>query len=267
MALLPAAPKDDLLAAINTANPNLPVVITADNLYFGNPRLDIDGVTAVLPTTAMLGREYRGYVDFRYKRINLSKVYDIRPALHAVGANTLHGMLDVVNRFLGLNLTANDVVDTNIANVGAGEQVNINVDALSTSLGYEGGFVIQYFRIRPYMDKVVASVELGVLNHLVDPTLAKKDLDMQMWNIDFSNSLSALKVTTSNYWASVAAVQALMAEEFGYADFPAPAVKGVSDYATKDYPGANTNFQRVAVQKNVVGSTYQGNALFHYNLT
>lgn len=266
MSLLPAAPKDDLLAAINTANPNLPVVITTDNLYFGNPRLDTDGVTTVLPTTAMLGRQYRGYVDFRYKRINLSKVYDTRPQLHAVGASTLHGMLDVVNRFLGLNLTTHDVVNVNVADVAAGEQVNIYVITQPNSLGYEGSMVIQFFRIRPFMDHVIPTPELGVLSHFADPSIAKKDLDMQMWNVDFSNSVSALRVTGSHYWVSVAAVQALMAEEFGYSDWPAPQVQGVTDYATKDYPGANTKFQRVTVQKQVVGSTYQGNALFHYNL-
>jgi hypothetical protein len=265
MALLAAAPQDDLLALINAANPNLPVPVSADNLYFGNARLDSDGVTAVLPTTAMLGREYRGYVDFRYKRINLSKVYDTRPQLTAVGGKTLYDMLDVVNRFLGLNLTTQDVLNTSVADVGSGEQVNINVQTVPGSYGYEGAMVIQFFRIRPFMNHVVVNAELSVLNHLVDATIAKKDLDMQMWNVDFSNSVSVLAVQ-NNFWKSVAAVQALMAEEFGYADWPAPAVHGVTDYATKDYPGANLNFQRVAVQKNVVGSTYQGNALFHYNL-
>jgi len=266
MSFLPAAPKDDLLAAINAANPNLPVPMSADHLYFGHARLDADGVTAVVPTTAMLGGKYRGYVDFRYKRINLSKVFDTRPQLHAVGASTLHGMLDVVNRFLGLNLTPDDVIDTNVATVGSGEQVNINIQALASSLGYEGSMVVQFFRIRPFMNHVITNAELAVMNHFADATIAKKDLDMQMWNVDFSNSVAALKVTTGNYWASVPAVQALMAEEFGYTDWPAPQVKGVTDYATKDYPGANTKFQRVAVQKQVVGSTYQGNALFHYNL-
>jgi hypothetical protein len=266
MSFLPAAPTDDLLAAINSANPSLPVPVSAKNLYFGNPRLDSDGVTAILPTTAMLGDVYRGYVDFRYKRINLSKVFDTRPQLHAVGGSTLHAMLDVINRFLGLNFTTQDVVDVDVADVGSGEQVNIQIDAQPNSYGYEGTMVVRFFRIRPYMDHVVPNVELAVLNHKADPTIAKKDLDMQMWNIDFSNSLSTLKVTSGNYWANVPAVQALMAEEFGYTDWPAPAVKGVTDYATKDYPGANTKFQRVAVQKNVVGSTYQGNALFHYNL-
>lgn len=266
MALLPAAPQDDLLALINAANPNLPVVITADNLYFGNPRLDTDGVTSILPSTAMLGKEYRGYVDFRYKRIDLSKAYDTRPQLHTVGASTLYEMLDVVNQFLGLNLTTRDVVDTNVASVGAGEQVNINVQTQPGSFGYVGAMVIQFFRLRPEMINVVKITSLPVLNHLVDATVAKKDLDMQMWNVDFSLSTAALKINTSEYWANVSAVQQLMADEFGYTDWPAPQVRGVADYATKDYPGANTKFQRVSVQKNVVGSTYQGNALFHYNL-
>jgi hypothetical protein len=266
MSLLPATPQQTLLSLINAANPSLPLPVTADNLYFGNPRLLSDGITSVVPATGVLATPYKGYVDFQYRRTNLSTAYDTKPILQTVGASTLYGMLDVVNQFLGLNLTQNDVVDTNVATVGAGEQVNINVATLPSSLAYTGSFTITFIRLRPQMSAVIKTVELPVLTHLVNPANNKKDLDMLMWNIDFSNSVSALKVT-NNYWTSVAAVQALMAEEFGFTDWPAPQVGGVTDYATSAYPGANTKYQRVAVQKNATGVGYQGNALFHYNLT
>jgi hypothetical protein len=265
MSILAGTSREVLLSLIN-GNNVLPVEITQDKIYFGMPRLDADGVTTVLPSTAMLGREYRGYVDFRYRRIDLSKAFDVRPEMHTVGSDTLHGMLDVVNQFLGLNLTPEDVVDANVAYVTGGEQVNINVSAASTSRGYVGSFVIRYFREQPQLSNVVKVASLPVMKHIADPAVSKVDLDMLMWRQDFTSYIDTLKVR-NNYWVNPTAVKAMMAVEYGFSDWPDPQVKGVADYATKDYPGANTKFARVAVQSAVVGSTYQGNALFHYNLT
>lgn len=265
MSLLPgASPKDELLSLINANNPSVPVPITDENLYFGNARLDTDGVTSIVPTVATLGEQYTGYLDFRYQRINLSVVYDQRPVLKSVGDVSLYKMLSIVNQFLGLNLTEQDVVDTNIANVVAGASVNINVQTVPGSLGYTGAFVFQFFRERPDLTAAIRNFQLDILSYPADPTQNKLDLDSLMWNIDFSPFTATLAVT-NNYWKNAAGVQQLMADEFDFDDWPLPVALGVTDYPTSAYPGANTNFQRVTVQKMVVGSTYIGNALFHYN--
>lgn len=266
MSIFSQTAKDVLLAQANAAN-NLPFPVTEKNLYFGQAQDNGDGLGKVA-TVGMLGDVYTGYADLYFKRINLSGFYDDRPILRSPGALNLYAMLGMVNQYLGLNLTEDDVVNTDVADLAPGEQTNINVVAKPTSLGYTGSFVIRYYRIRQQLSAVVKNTELTVLNHLVDPSNGKRDLDMWMWNVDFSNDVTALKTNAANTtWANFQAVKDLVATQFGFTDWPAPEVDGVSDYATKDYPGSNPNYQRVVVQKNVVGQSYQGNALFHYNLT
>lgn len=266
MSLLAASPKEVLLSLMNQQNTSLPVPLTDENLYFGNPHLDTDGLTSILPTTAMLGEDYEGYANFKYKRIDLGKAFgDLLPALSSTGGPSLYSMLPIINQYFGLNLTEADVLDASVAFITGGSQVNINVVAQPTSLGYTGSFMFRFFRLLTQFQKAVAKTELGVLSYPISPSLAKNSIAMMMWNHDFTLDLPTLKVV-NHYWANVPGVQALM-QDFGILDWPAPQVQGVSDYATSDYPGANTNFARVTVQKGVVGSTYTGDALFHYNLT
>jgi hypothetical protein len=271
MALLPGTPTDRLIALINQANPSLAYPITKDNLYFGGARLvqgSTDGVSSIVPTTGMLGSMYEGYQDFTYKRINLSTAYDQIPVMYSVGAADLYGMLDIVNAFLGLNLTQQDVVNTEIPYITAGAAVNINIQALPTSRGYTGSMLLEFHRVRPQLEQAVRNVSLNVQTYdNIDPSQGKQDIGMLMWNVDMSPFLSALKVAANGTWSNAAAVKAAMVAQFGFSDWPTASAGNVTDYATSKYPGANTNFQRVAVQTGVVGSTYTGIALFHYNPT
>jgi hypothetical protein len=264
MSLLPATPKEVVLSLIAQQN-TLPVPLTEKNLYFGNPHLDTDGLTTILPTTAMLGGEYEGYATFKYKRLDLSKIYDERPALYTVGAATLWEMLPIVNKYLGMNFTTNDVLDTNVAYIDGGAQVNINIAASPSSVGYTGSFVLRFFRQRVNFPDAVKNASLGVLSFPPNTVAGKRNIGMMMYDHDFTNDRNSI-MTWGHAWFNFPAVKALMTD-FGITDWPAPPVAGVTDYATKDYPGANTNFDRVVVQKAVVGVDYAGDALFHYNLS
>lgn len=267
MSLLQGTPKEVVLSLIAQENA-LPVALTEDNLYFGNPHLDTDGVTSVLPTTAMLGGEYAGYVSFKYRRINLSQAFDDRPVLADIGAPTLLGMLPAINKTFGLNLTPDDVVDANIAYIDAGEQININVVASNKSLGYTGFFTFKFLRLRITFPAAVPNKDLPILTYPTDPALAKRSIGMMMWNHDFTEFRQDLAISfgiNGANWIYLNKVKAVMAQEFGLSDWPTPAVGGVEQYLTKDYPGANTNFQYVIIQKDVVGADYAGDALFHYN--
>ena len=266
MSLLTGTPTEVVLSLINQQN-TLPVPITEENLYFGAARFAPDGVTTILPVTAQLGGQYEGYANLTYKRLNLSQIYDVAPIISDVGGPTLYSMLDIVNRNLGMNFTQNDVTDTNVAYVGAGEQVNITVAALPGSVGYSGSFFFRFIRLRVTFSVAVKNTELNALVYPGHPdvTDSKVNVSMMMWDHDFSADLTSLKLN-GNTWASQTAVANLM-KDFGINDWPAPAVNGVTDYATSNYPGSNTNFQRVTVQKLVNGSTYAGDALFHYNLS
>lgn len=266
MSLLPATPKEVVLSLIAQQN-TLPVPLTEDNLYFGAARMNTDGVSTLLPVTAMLGGDYAGYATLSYKRLNLSQIYDGPPTISDIGGPTLYSMLDIVNRNLGMNFTTDDVTDTNVAFVGAGEQVNISVTALPGSPGYQGSFFFRFIRLRVTFPSALTNTVLGALVYPGHPDVAdsKRNIAMMMWNYDFSADSATLKLN-GNTWLNQSAVKTLM-QEFGITDWPAPQVNGVTDYATANYPGSNTNFQRVTVQKLVSGSTYAGDALFHYNLS
>lgn len=265
MSLLQGTPKEVVLSLINSQN-TLPVPLTEQNLYFGAARLDTDGVTSILPVAAMLGEEYAGYASLKYKRINLSQIFDVAPIISDVGGPTLYSMLDAVNKALGLTFTQSDVYDTNIQPINAGEQTNINMIAKPGSAGYVGQFFFRFIRLRITFTDAVKNTSLAVLTYPGHPDLTKTNIAMMLWGYDFSDDVAAgtLRVNWNNTWANQTAVKNFMTE-FGITDWPAPQVNGVTDYATKDYPGANTAFQRVIVQKGVSGSTYAGDALFHYN--
>lgn len=268
MSFVPVA-SDRLLALINQANPQLPTPVTKSNLYLGGARLDpsaSDGKSSIVPTVGVLGTVYHGYQDFKYQRINLSQAYDFIPVMQSVGASSLYGMLDIVNAFLGLNLTQQDVVDTNVATVAEGAAVNINIQTLPTSLGYTGSMILEFRRIRPLLSSVVRSTALNVQTYdSIDPTQGKRDIGMQMWNVDMSPFNPQTLVGAGGIWKNAATIKAAIQQQFGYTDWPTATSQQVIDYATSNYPGANTNFERVVIQKGVVGATYQGIALFHYN--
>lgn len=264
MSLLNGTPKEVVLSLINQHN-TLPVPLTEENLYFGAARFDTDGVTTILPVTAMLGGQYEGYQNFKYKRINLSQIFDVAPIVSDVGGPTLYSMLPAVNKILGMDFTEDDILDTDIATINAGEQTNISMVAKSSSIGYSGQFFFRYIRLRITFTDAVKSTALQTLVYPGHPDITKTNLSMMMWDFDFSADVAAGTLSLrGNTWANQTAVATLM-QEFGISDWPAPVVNGVTDYATVDYPGANTAFQRVIVQKTVSGSSYAGDALFHYN--
>ena len=265
MSLLSGTPKELVLSLINSNN-ELPVPVTGENLYFGKPRMDADGLTTILPTVSVLGEQYEGYVDFRYNRIDLSKAYDERPVLRAVGEATIYRMLPVINRALGLTLTEDDVLDADVALVEGGEEVNINVVTKATSLGYRGSFLIRFRRLRPLLNTIVLNKQLDELHQPGDPSLQKVCLPMAMYNIDFTADRAVLATTWNQYWFDIAGVQKLAAEN-GFPNWPPPEPNGVTTYVARNHPLANPKFDRVAVQKNVVGPTYAGDAFFHYNLS
>lgn len=255
--------KEKILTLINSVN-DVPVPLTEKNLYFGKPRLAVDGINTLLPTVAVLGEEYEGYVDLQYKRLSFNKIFgDTRPILADVGAKTLHEMLPAINKCLGLRLTENDVLNQNTGFVGVGEQINIDIRASEKSFAYVGNFVMRFLRTRPPLKNIILKRKLPELSYPIDPIDGKASLTMATWGLDFSEDTEALK-NGWYYWYDLNAVKMLM-EQFGFPNWPAPVINGVSDYATSQIPTSNKAFDRVIIQKDVVVGNYKGDAYFHYN--
>lgn len=254
--------RERLLSLINQVN-TVPVPLTEKNLYFGRPKAAVDGIHTDLPTVAMLGQEYDGYVTFQYKRLNLTTMFgDTIPFFADIGAPTLYGMLPSINKFLGLDLTRSDVVDQ-FMTVDVGEEASFTIQATPRSMGYTGSFVFRFFRLRPQLEDIVVHRQLPVLNFDLDPAIGRGSLQMATWGFDFTNDKATILVR-KNYWANPAAVATLMAE-YGFNNWPIPHVNGVEDYSTQNYPLANKAFDRVTIQRAVVVGNFQGDAYFHYN--
>lgn len=264
MTLLAQTPAQIILGNVNSSN-TLPVALSEENLYFGRARLDADGVTTILPTVGKLGSEYTDYADLRYRRIDFSKIIDVRPLIETVGVPTLHDMLPVINQKLGLNLLPSDVENIGIQLVNPGEEVNLVIKATPGGIGYVGNFVIKYRRKRPLLSSVVKKQDLDRLNHPIPVALQKHSLTALMWSLDFTADRSIIAVN-KGAWLYQTAVRDLMILN-GFPDWPAAEINGVKDYATRDVPTANQAFDRVVIQTNVSIDTFYGDAYFHYNLS
>lgn len=263
MSLLSGTPREVLTALINAQN-SLPVAVTDSHLYFGRPRQDVDGVTTILPTVGVIGSEYEGYTDFKYRRIDLAQAFgDTVPVINTPGATSLHRMLPAINQWLGLNLTEEDVQNVNISALAPGQQINLPLQALDQSLGYRGRAYIRFLKKKVFLSVALSQNELDELNHVIDPALNKVSIALTMWDIDFTPDRNAIEVINGR-WKNEAAVQTLLAEHgiTGWAESTANQVK---DYSTEEVPGSNKAFRRVVVQTNIDHLNYAGDAYFHYN--
>lgn len=270
MSLLQATPKQKLRDLINLANPNLPVPVTADNLYFGKAKANADGLSTDIPVVAVLAEEYTGYKSFNYRRLNLTTMFDgSSPVLRTIGDTSLVKMLPIINKALGIDLTEEDVVDVGVSSLRDGEQTNIDITAAVNSPGYTGNVRILYIKTRPNFGDAFKNRVLNVLTYPIDPSLSSGSVGMLMYNWDFTIHKSRIALRGNN-WSSINTVRDALSR-FGFVgtDWPNAFANGVSDYATSAYPKANKSFDRVIVQRDVVvnylGQTYRGDALFHYN--
>lgn len=266
MSILAAAPKDLLLSLIN-ANNSLPVPVTEDNLYFGAPALQSDGITSIVPVVGDLAVDYTGYQSFSYFRTNLSNAFGSQtPALKSAGASSLYLMLDTINQFLGTSFTEDDILDADLTSITDGAQKNISLQTKTSSLGYTGQTLVRFSRQFPNFNTAVTVTNLPVLTHPLNPSIGKNSLRLMFWSQDFSFDLPTL-VRTSNAinFANMPAVQAMMAEIYGLAGWPAQTFNSIVDAPTSQVPSANQDFDRVTIQPGVVGPTYQGDMYFHYN--
>jgi len=263
MSIFTGSPKDLVLSQINAAN-NPTIPFTEENLFFGTPRLDTDG-SSIVPVAGVLASPYSDYSFVKYRRINLTTVFDSVPVFKAVVAETIHEMLPAISKELGLTFGVDDIVDSDMVSINPGEEVNIELVSTKRSLAYTGKFVVRWMRIRLALAIATKNNSLGELNHLPALPADKRSLEMAMYAIDFTPYTADLRLYGSNWWFPDKAKE--VAAMNGFPDWPTAEVNGVRDSATSAEPLANKAFARVIIQKNVVVGNFKGDAYFHYNLT
>lgn len=263
MFLLPGSSEDALVGLINQQN-SLSVPLEAGDLYYGHVKLNSDG-SITLPTVTMYDNEnYEGYATFNYKRINLSQVFsDQRPVIQDLGQTTLHRLLPIINKRLGINLTERDIQDQNIDWIGGNEKANLVIKATVESLGYEGNFVIQFTRIRPLLSTSIAIKSLAVLSHPNPLDQGKLSMQMATWGVNFTDYIQSLTLANQT-WVNPAKIVSMMADN-GFPGFVAAGATKVVQFATKDVPSANQAFTNVIIQPIAESTGFKGVAYIHFN--
>lgn len=267
MNLLPGSSEAALLELVNQAN-NLAQPLVVGDLYFGKVKT-LSGGLVEIPAVTMYDSAYEGYVKFRYQRLSLAKAFGtIRPQLRDIGYPTLHQLLPVINKKLGINLEPVDVVDVQFDWLGNNEQLNIQITATANSLGYEGSFIVTFTRVRPMLNKVVAVTSLDVLKHHTAPVDGKLSLAMALYDLDFTGHTTryeALAVYAPyRYWWNVGQLRTLMAS-YGFPNWPQAQIGTLKWGTTKQFPEANQAYKNVIIHPNPNIAGYTGDALFHYN--
>lgn len=263
MAIFASNTKELVLARLNSVN-SPSILFTKDNVYFGTPKVEVDGLSTV-PIAGVIGSEYGQYSNVKYRRLNFTSAFNgIVPLVKAVYAPTLHELLPALSIELGLPMSATDIVNTDISILAPGEEANLELVATASSLSYHGRFFVKYQRLRILLSAALSNNTLNELNHLPAIPAEQRSLEMAMYGIDFTLDKAWLRLWGTTWYYQDKVKQ--IAAENGFPNWPSAPLNSVRDSATKDEPLANKSFDRVAIQKNVTVGGLTGDAYFHYNL-
>lgn len=242
---------------INTLNPRLPVLLTGQDFYFGKGTNVLSSTR--LPSVTMYTSPYKGSVVFTIERIDLNEVFgDTIPTVVGVAKPTLHDLLPDLNKLLGVNFHAYDIVNYTLTWLGDGEEINLRVRAKDNSPGYRGDFIIKYIQRRVKLHEAIKVLDLGVLEHPKDITGTLPSMSHLTWGLDFS-AYSKWLTVTDGLWDYPTDVIAIMAE-LGVSNWNNN--NPVVTYDTSNLETANKAYRTVLLQKcNIAG--YEGYAYFH----
>lgn len=245
---------------INEAN-DPPKPFTERNLRLDLPVIDVGADwNTRLEVEGIPGRGYYGTQEIFYKRIPLETVQRATP-LRSDEVLTSQKILDMFNSAMNLFLTLEDLEPFEAPALEEGQNIEITLTSLPTSLGFTGTatFFVEYGKA--WLDTVIAIKSLSVLNHPIKVT-NKRSARMLTWNQDFTSLRDSLKLKDDGRFAEFAQLQAACAE-LGIPTWSnGPAV----DVPTSAVEDANQSFHRVIVQPKVSSVGMEGDAYLHYNI-
>lgn len=268
-----------VLTALNRHN-TFPFTTTSDNLIFGKPStlVDNDNGDTTLQLRGIQDTEYRPDSSrIYYHKIDLSVLFqgDFTPRFTALGQSRFHSLLPELNRALGTAFTVDDLEDINIVQLGAGDEVTLELRAKPGSLAYRGITRVVFDRRRILLTDVITKTVFDELKH-PDPVLdGFTSAGLLTWGLDFTLIWDDLQVSRlSNWrrgqWSYLTRLRESLATEYGIDNWPANETGStgtgrLTRYDTRVVPGANTDFRYVVVQTNIRTNGYVGTAYFHYN--
>ena len=280
MILVPGKGKDVLVDLINQQN-TFPYPLTPDDIFISAPKT-LGGVnpTAVeVKVIPLPGTVYEGEVPVTYRRMDLTSAFgDMRPRVVGRSNGNLHSMLPYISKQLGIDLLPEDFVQVDYSWLEDNEEANIRLEAVKDSLSYVGDFTIVFTRRRTQLDEALGvTTDLDVLrapgSTVEGLDAGKIPVSMATWSYDFTEHYSAIrKHKWYNLPADPSALRQVMFDAFGYVNWPYGWENSHRDFATKDVPEANPDYDRVILSNigkhiNNAGLPYEGMAYLHYNVT
>lgn len=243
------APKRPL--SLINITPQTPVVLEGNEKF--NSAVTIEAVP---------GRVYVGQQTLLYRRISLPEALEDLQ-LRNIVPFTPEMVIEMVNRQLGLFITADDLEPFTPPELELNETAVLTLVSKPESFGFVGSVEIELMYGRTLLESVIGIRLLDLFKHPDSPAFAKQSGRMVTWGIDFTSLRDALKVDpkTVSYsdWATFQSACL-------YMGIPAWFQGTIVDYPTSAIDDCNKDFDRVVVQQAVASSSILGPLYFHYNL-
>lgn len=251
--------KEKLLDLINDLNQPQRELNDINVKFTGIVPADESGAT-VLTVAGVPGRGYSGQVDLTYNRLNLTEILDGKTVRSPDTLNP-DSFLELVNSAYNLFLTAIDVGEITIPELGEGEYAQLTLEANEDSLGFVGTATVRLEFGKSWLDQVVGNRNLKELTHpiKVDYRMSAR---MMTWDKDFTCMRDAIALTKTREYTDWPSLQAAAT----YMGIPGWSPHYLVDKATSEVPDANPAFDRVVIQAvhnevNMLGPIY-----LHYNV-
>jgi hypothetical protein len=251
--------KEKLLDLINDLNQPQRELNDINVRFTGIVPADESGAT-VLTVAGVPGRGYSGQVDLTYSRLNLTEILDGK-TVRTPDPQTPDSFLELVNNAYNLFLTAIDVGEITIPELGEGEYAQLTLEASPDSLGFVGVATVRFEFGKSWLEQVIGNRNLQELTHPVKVDY-RMSARMVTWNKDFTCVRDAMALTKTREYTNWPVIQAAAT----YMGIPAWSPHYLVDKATSEVPDANPEFDRVVIQAVHDNSKLLGPIYLHYNV-
>lgn len=265
---------DMLLEAINKQNRT---TLTWEQIASGFPEV-VQSEGAERNTRALLyglnGRGYNGSVIIEYDRIDMPTLFrNLVPVIITEPKDMLSDLLPYLNGKYGLSLTAEDIEDRSVKDLGDSWVLDVSIK--TGCLAWQGGFKLRFAKFIPNLNDVVTDVDLSVI--IAPYSVADKPhAEYVAYGYDWSELASSFDAA----WAYNRAITAedvdslneVVPLKFTYATGNAVQAGQISLYGAK-FKGVVTvtpnslydmAYERVAIIELGADSNYSGNLILHF---
>lgn len=270
---------EDLVRDLINSQQLLPHQATSKNLIFGKPSElldDVRGDTQVNIRGVQDSEFANLTTKVYYSRIDLGTLFsgDYQPTVNGLSQTSLYRLLPIINQSLGIHFTERDLEDIDITTMGEGQELTLELRAKPGSLAYKGFTTLAFKRDLVYLSDKVIDDTVTELSH-PDPIVeGSVSAGLLTWGRDFSEIQHLLSVGNIEPWdrpgfTRLAELQEALRDIFGLGSWPGTdtnegGTDTVSMHRTTEVPEANTDFEKVVIQRDIDSNGYVGTAYFHF---